>query len=171
MKTLVLGFLFLGLTSLTFSQNDIAYTNVSSEIKFEASKKETINVSFIKSFETVDLSKRIISFQKVAANYDIKTDPVYMSNKPTTYAVVFKEANNKIENLYNHSGEILSSNQIFSDIRLPYAISSKITIEHPGWSIYNVKCTIAYIQDEAVNIAYKVKLKNGNQSKVLKIKG
>ena len=45
MKTL-LGLLFLGLTSLTFSQNEIAYA-VNSGSEFEASKTDHINSSFI----------------------------------------------------------------------------------------------------------------------------
>lgn len=169
MKTVVLGFLFLGLTNLTFSQNDIAYVDVSSDITVDVSKKAPMNASFIESFEAVDISKRILSFQKVAANYDVKTDAVYTSKNPTTYTVVFKESNNTIENLYNQSGEILTSNQTFSQIRLPYALSSKITVEHPGWSVHDVKCTIAYSQGEAVIINYKVKLKKGSQTKSIKI--
>jgi len=170
MKTL-LGLLFLGLTSLTFSQNEIAYA-VNSEIEFEASKTDHINSSFINSFEFADISKRILSFQKVSADYDIKTDPVYTPNQPTTYTVIFKEADNKIENLVSQRGEILSSNQTFTAIRLPYIISSKITKEHPGWLIYDVACTISYTKGNADNmIVYKVKLKNGSHNKTLKITG
>jgi hypothetical protein len=168
MKTIVLGLLFLGLTNLTFSQNEIAYV-VNSEIEFEASKTDHINSSFINSFAFADISQRILSLQKVSADYDIKTDPVYTPNKPTTYTVVVKEAKNKIENLISHSGEILSSNQTFTAIRLPYAISSKIVKEYPGWSIYDIACTISYTKGEAVIIVYKVKLKNGRHNKTLKI--
>ncbi|HMC01439.1 MAG TPA: hypothetical protein VKN14_10440 [Flavobacteriaceae bacterium] len=166
MKTLVLGLLFLGLTNLTFSQNELAYTKVNSKTTF---KTATINSAFINSFTSTDISKRILSFQKTAADYDITTNPVYRPNNPSTYTVVFKEANNLIENLYSHSGEILSSNQTFTDIRLPYNISSKITMEHQGWAINHVECHIAYTQGEPVNIVYKVKLKNGDQTKTLRI--
>ena len=169
MKTLVLGLLFLGLTNLTFSQNEIAYVDVNSEIEFEASKTDHINSSFINSFAFADISQRILSFQKASADYDIKTNPVYTPNKPATYTVIFKEANNKIENLYSHSGEIISSNQTFSAIRLPHAISSKIAKEHLGWSINDIVCTINYTKGEDVNIVYKVKLKSGNHTKTLKI--
>ena len=169
MKTLALGFVFLGLTNLTFSQNEITHVDVNSQIEFEASKKDYKNANFINSFTAIDISKRILSFQKVAANYDIKANPVYTSTKPSTYTVIFKEANDKIENLYSHSGEILSSNQTFSAIRLPHAISSKIAKEHPRWSINDIACSITYTKGEAVDIVYKVKLKNGSRTKTLKI--
>ena len=171
MKTLVLG-LFLGLTSLTFSQNEIAYVDVNSEIEFETSKPDHNNLNFINSFVFSDISQRILTFQKVSADYDIKTDPVYTPTKPSTYTVVFKEANNKIVNLYSHSGEILCSDQTFSAIRLPYTISSKIAKEHPEWLIYDIACTISYTKGKADNIiVYKVKLKNGSHNKTLKITG
>lgn len=166
MKTLVLGLLFLGLANLTFAQNEIAYVE-NSEIEFEASKTGHINSSFINSFAFTDISQRILSLQKVSADYDIKADPVYTPNQPTTYTVVFKEANNKIENFISHSGEILSSNQTFREIRLPHVISSKIVKEYPGWSVYGVACNISYTKGEAVNIVYKVKLRNGSHNKTL----
>lgn len=169
MKTLVLGLLFLGLTNLTFSQNEIASTDVNSEIKFKTPKTDPINLSYINSFASEDISKRILSFQKVSADYDIKTDPVYTPNKPSTYTVIFKESNNKIENLYSHSGEILSSNQTYSEIRLPQAISYKIAKEYSGWTVNDIACTIKYTKGETLNIVYKVKLKNGNHTKTLKI--
>lgn len=169
MKKLFLGLLLLGLTNLTFSQDGIAYADVNSDIEFEASNKDHINLSFINSFASTDVSLRISSFQKISAEYDIKTNPVYTPTKPTTYTVIFKEDNNEIENLYSHGGEILSSNQKFSAIRLPYAISSKIIVENPGWSINDTACTIAYTQGDAPRIVYKIKLKNRNRSKTLKI--
>lgn len=168
MKNLVVGLLILGLTSLAFSQNEIAQLDVNSEIEFETSKRAPVNLSFINSFATIDISKRILSFQKVAANYDIKANSLYTPSKPSTYTVNFKEANNKIVNLYNHNGEILSSNQSYSEIRLPYAISSKIALEHAGWLINDIKCVISYTKGKDVDIVYKVKIKNGNQSKTLK---
>ncbi|SFZ91583.1 hypothetical protein SAMN05428642_102149 [Flaviramulus basaltis] len=169
MKNLVIGLLFLGFTNLTFSQNDMAYVNVNPAIKFDVSKKSSSNLDFIKSLTSSDISKRIISFQKVVADYNIKADPVYIKNNKTTYTVTFKEATNEIENIYNKDGEILSSNQAFSNIRLPYRLSSKVALEHPGWSIKNVSCTIAYELGENTNIFYKVKLKNGSKTKTLKI--
>jgi hypothetical protein len=117
------------------------------------------------------MSKRIEAFQNLTANYNIKTNPVYTSNKPATYTVVFKEDNNQIINLYNHNGEILSSEQSFSDIKLPYALSSTITKKHPGWSIHKVTCKIAYTKGQAADIVYKVTLKNNGQTKTLKITG
>ena len=169
MKTLVLGLLFLGLTNLTFSQNEIAFIDVNSEIEIKPSKTDHINLSFINSFTSADISQRILSFQKVSADYDIKTNPLYTPTKPSTYTVVFKEANNEIENLYNHNGEILSSNQTFLAVRLPYALSSKITKEYQGWSINDIACSISYTKGKAVDIVYKVKLNNGSYKKTIKI--
>ena len=170
MKTLVLGLIFLGLANLSFSQNELAYLDITSKIKFNEVKKASNNADFLNSFASIDISKRILTFQKVAANFDIKKDPVYTRTKPTTYTVTFKESNNEIKNIYSQKGKILSSNQTFTEVRLPYAISSKITKEHPEWAINQVDCTIVYTEGKAVNIAYKVKLKKGNHIKTIKFR-
>ncbi|MDO7173548.1 hypothetical protein [Mariniflexile sp. AS56] len=172
MKTFLLGLLFLGFTNLTFSQNNMAYVDVSSEIDFIKIRKAApvaINSSYINSFAAVDISKRILSFQNVAAYYNIKSNEVYTEDKPTTYDVVFQEANNRIENVYDQSGEILSSKQSYKAIKLPYSLSSKVAEQHPGWSIKQVACSIAYLQGEPLDIHYKVKLKKGYRTKTLKI--
>jgi hypothetical protein len=169
MKNLVCALVVLALTNLTFSQNDLAVAKVNN--KSVTVKKATINSNFMRSLASADMSKRIETFQNLTANYNIKTNPVYTSNKPATYTVVFKEDNNQITNLYDHNGEILSSEQSFSDIKLPYALSSTITKEHPGWSIHKVTCKIAYTKGQAADIVYKVTLKNNGQTKTLKITG
>ncbi|MGM5471343.1 hypothetical protein ACS386_13780 [Flavobacteriaceae bacterium LMO-SS05] len=168
MKTVVLGVLFLGLTNLSFSQDEIAYADSHSEPEYKTLKSDHTHLDFINSIASVDISERILSFQSVAAQYDITEEAVYTPNQPATYTVTFKEAHNKIENLYSQDGALLSSYQTFSEIRLPYAISTKIAIEHPGWAIDKVDCTINYTQGEAVNIEYAVKLKNGDQTQSLK---
>ncbi|OUR91905.1 hypothetical protein A9Q87_08880 [Flavobacteriales bacterium 34_180_T64] len=163
MKTSILGLLFLGLTSLTFSQNEMAFNDKSTNIHEETLKTGSSTI------ELNQISKRITAFQNVVSKYDITSKPIYRSNKSATYTVVFKEAKNKITNVYNHDGEVISGEQKFEDIKLPYIISVAILKEYPGWSINAVHCSISYEKDRGTLVSYKIKIKNGTKSKTIKV--
>lgn len=154
--------MLLGLTNLTFSQNEIAFNSSSQNSHLENLKanKRTPEASLI--------SKRITSFQIVAANYNIISKPIYTPNNPTTYTVVFKEAKNVITNVYSHDGDVISSNQKFEAIRLPAHISANILEHYPGWAINAVDCTIKYKKEKQTEVTYKVKINNGTKSKTVK---
>jgi len=155
--------MFIGLANLTFSQNEIAYNNSNIDKLLETKK-----VKYTAPMAN-QMSKRITNFQNEVANYDITKASIYSANAPTTYTVVFKEANNSIKNIYDQNGNVIESHQEFSAIKLPYAISSKLAKAHPGWAINDVDCIIHYETKEATSITYKVKLKNDNQTKTVKI--
>jgi len=137
MKTCILGLMLLGLTNLTFSQNEVAINDANPNIQL-TNLKTNNNV-----IAANQISKRITAFQNVVSKYDITSKPIYTPNKPATYTVVFKEAKNIITNVYSYDGEVISSEQKFEDIRLPNIISVDILKEYPGWSINAVDCSIA----------------------------
>lgn len=163
MKSYLLSLMFIGLANLTFSQNQIAYNSSNIDPLLETKK------SSAKAPIANQISKRITNFQKEAANYDITKASIYRPNTSRTYTVVFKEANNSIENTYDKHGDLIESKQEYSEIKLPYSISSKLAKAHPGWAINDVDCTINYKTNDATIITYEVKLKKDNVIKTVTI--
>lgn len=163
MKTSIFGLLFLGLTSLSFSQNQIAFNNTNNNDYLKVKKAKNSAVV------TNQISKRITTFQNEVSKYDITSNSIYTPKKPATYTVVFKEANNSITNLYNQNGEVISSEQKFEAIRLPNTINSKILNDYPEWSVNKVNCTIKYEKGKQTITSYKIRINNGAKSKVIKI--
>jgi hypothetical protein len=163
MKSYLLGLMFIGLANLTFSQNQIAYNSSNIDPLLETKS------SSVKTPLENKLSKRITKFQKKAANYDITRQSIYQPNTSRTYTVIFKEANNSIENTYDKNGVLIQSNQSYSKIKLPYSISSKLAKANPGWAIDDVHCTINFKANEATVISYEVKLKNDKETKTVTI--
>ncbi len=166
MKKCFLGLFILGLTNLISAQNDIAMvtTNVT-EISSKTSKVKNAQYLRSSSKEVEHLALGIMKLQKIAADYDIKKERIYGNNKTITYDVVFETNGNYIKAVYDHNGTILSSEEYYEDVRIPYVLSSQLAIEYPGWSFNNSNCVILYSKNGEVNYTYKLKLKKGNSSK------
>lgn len=172
MKECILSFVMLLFASSLFSQNEIAYVDVnptSDYVVYSAPKKIIKNANYVNAVDQRDLSIQIKAFQKLVANYDIKNQPCYSSEKMCTYDVVFRDDNNLISATYNRDGDIVSCLERYESIKLPYAISSKIIKENPGWEYEAVTCTISYEADKTTLFNYKVKLRKGKTKKTVRI--
>lgn len=169
MKTYVLGFLFLGLTNLMIAQNDLAVASASNQNVYSTSKA-VLNLEYMDTVDHLDQSKKMSLMQEIVANYDIKTADIYQSRNQGSYTVDFKEGNNEITAIYDKNGHIISCEENYQAIKLPYALSSKLIKEYPNWAIKNVQCEIKYTKDAERTIVYKVAIENGRKTKNISIK-
>lgn len=169
MKTYVLGLLFLGFTSLSVAQHELAFVTSSAENTYSKSVSN-LNAEYLNAVAHPDISKKVEKLQNIVADYDIKASDVYSSNYKNNYTVNFSEGDNKITAIYNNKGNLLSCEEKYQGIKLPYNISSKLIKEYPNWSIKDVQCTIIYIKNKEKSIVYKVAINHGNLTKQLSIK-
>ena len=168
MKTYVIGLIFLGLTSLMHSQNEITSV-IENNVVNSKSDKIVKNLDYLASYDAENLSESINLFHKKVANFDIKTLSTYTLKEPSNYTVVFKEGNNEITTIYNQAGTIISSIEKFEGNKLPYSISSKVSKSHPGWEVNKVKCFFTYSGNRNSETIYKIVLKKGNKKQTIKI--
>ena len=169
MKTIVLGLTFLGFTILMHSQNDIASVDVNLNEYIKPIKDVAMNSNYYNAFDTKISSERVRNFQSLVANYDIKQAKVYSPSQITNYTVVFKEGENQIKAEYDQQGNIIQCTELFKDIKLPYAISSDIAKNYPGWKFCSITCEVSYDQESDEQVIYKVAIENGNKKKTLKL--
>ncbi len=169
MKTIVLGLIFLGFTSLMHAQNEMAYVNVTIDEPTSPVKNLMINSNYYKSLDGKITSNKIREFQKVVARYDIKSADIYTPAYQSNYTVVFEEGENQIKAEYNKDGKIVNCSEFFKNIRLPYSISSDIAKNYPGWEFTEVLCNITYDSENNLEVIYKVEIKNGDTRKSLKL--
>jgi hypothetical protein len=171
MKTNLFGLFFLGLTSLSFAQNDLAVLNTN-DMNFTNEKSKKIlskNLDYKTTFYNQDIAKHILKFQNIVATYNVKNAAIYDENSSGTYIVIFEEGENKITANYDKDGKIIACNEVYNDIKLPFKYGSEIVKEYPGWEIKAVTCYIKYYQDKN-EISYQVKLKKGNKTKRLQVR-
>lgn len=169
MKTYVIGLFFLGLTNLMIAQNDLAIVEPSNQNVYSASKTVQ-NAEYLNTVTHQDISKKIEKLQKLVANYNIQIADIYQSKVNTSYTVEFKEGDNLITAIYDKNGHLLSCEENYQAIKLPYALSSELIREYPNWSIKGVQCDIKYTKNNEGTIIYKVAINKGNKTKSISIK-
>jgi len=170
MKNYVMVFLFVGLTNQMIAQPNemIAYTPSNEEVY--ATTKTTLHSEYLKTVTKQDFAVKIQTLQNAVANYDIKSSDVYQPNSEGTYTVNFDEGNNRITAIYDKNGQLVSCEENYNGIKLPYELASKLTKEYPNYGIEKVNCKIRYTNNkQESNIVYKVVLNNGNKSKKMTI--
>jgi len=169
MKTYVLGILFLGFTNLMIAQNDLAILTPSNTTVYSSSKT-VLNTDYLNTVTHQDISKKIENLQKVVANFDIQMNKIYKSKTHSNYTVDFKEGDNSITAIYNKNGELLSCEENYQAVKLPYFVSSKLSKDYPNWYIKKVQCDIKYTKNKEPKVTYKVAINNGNKTKNIFIK-
>lgn len=171
MKKCILGLCILGLTNLICAQNELAMSTTDlSDINIKTFKSSKINneqyiKSSLKGFK--NLAAGIKKLQKIAADYDIKSESIYSNKKTITYDVVFQSNKNYIKAIYDHNGTILSSEEYYEDVRLPSELISQLAKENPGWAFDKSNCKILFSKHSEAMFIYNVKLKKGNISKLI----
>ncbi|MFC4722186.1 hypothetical protein ACFO5O_07630 [Geojedonia litorea] len=169
MKTRILGIILLGVSSLLYSQNDIAALSTPSH-KLTTKTKLFKNTAYLNAIHTNNHAIKVQKLQNVVASYDIKNEQVYNAELQTTYTVEFKEGANYIKAIYNRDGQLISCLEKYNDIRLPVNLSIDLAKTYPGWEFNNVQCSISYQQNTNSKIDYQVVLKKGKKSKTVHFK-
>ena len=173
MKTFIMVFLFMGLTNLMMAQNNIAVLTPTNELVYASKISNTdakVNSDYLSTFTNYKFAAKIEAFQNAVANYDIKTAAVYQSKSNDTYTVDFKDSKNKVTAIYDKEGQLISCQENYKGIKLPYSIASKITTEHPNWSIKAVDCEIQYSnENQKSSVNYQVVIKSNKKTKTITI--
>lgn len=168
MKSILFAFLFAGLTVTAMAQNDIAQVDIpteSSPANYTSSNTGTSHYA-----EKSGWAEKVVKFQNLVAQYDIKQEPVFSEEGPSQYIVEFYEDQNKVVAYYDQSGDVVRSKARYKDIRLPKSINKELSRSHTGWAIVGNTVTIQYNQDGTVDSCYKVMLEKDGESDVVKIK-
>ncbi|WP_417876467.1 hypothetical protein [Winogradskyella sediminis] len=168
MKTCLLGLLFLGLTSLSFAQNDIAMETTALPDKNYTPRAVTIQNEDYLNLELTTaqpIAVRIKKLQTMAANFDVTSDPVYSKNQSVTYTVNFKSSENYITAIYDANSIIISSEEYYEDVRIPLKISQQLARKYPGWAFLNSSCKVNYDQTNGAIMTYEISIEKENKSK------
>ena len=70
---------------------------------------------------------------------------------------------------YDKNGDLEKTYQQFNDIVLPYELIQKLYVDNPGWSMTENKYLARSHGEEIVHEKYVIKMKDGNNSRKLKI--
>jgi len=164
----------LTLNVINAQQNDLASLD-SNMIELERIKKndakasiERPNSNYLKESITDQFSGVVMQWKQKIANYDLKSESIFDDSEKATYRILFKNQQVKIIVIYNNSGEVLETKEVYKNIKIPYELAALISKEHPGWSFAKNAYYVAYSKKSGMNKQnYKVQIANDNLKKTL----
>ena len=118
---------------------------------------------------TNEFSRDPIAFQK--KNFNILEYINHFKDKNyDTYYVNFRSSNGRLEVQFDKNGRLIKNSQWFSDVQLPDKIKQQLKNEHKGWVVVKNKYYSKGREDKTNKMVYRIKLKNGNKTRQIKIK-
>lgn len=87
-----------------------------------------------------------------------------------SYLVEFRSEKGKLQARYSEEGELLSTTQRFKNIVVPRAIAHQLYRDHKGWAMVKNTYTASGQGDNLDKELYRIKMKNGKKSQIVKIR-
>jgi len=135
------------------------------------------NYSFIvKENYAGAFSENPINFMK--ENFDIQSFITYLDGRKSTnlrktdyesYGVTFSSSKGYLEAKFSKDGELTETAQNFKDILLPLNVRRELYTSYKGWNMVNNSYTASGKSDQIDKELYRIKIKNGNRSRIVKI--
>lgn len=168
MKKYIFGLFIFGFTNIIHSQSTLALATNNAHTP-SSYITTSLNKQYLELIAVKSVAVSVRKLQKLAANYDIKTQPIYNSNKSITYTVVFQDNENFIKAVYDYMGTIIRCEEYYTGIKMPYGISGQLAKDYPGWAFNNISYSIDYSQNKPIVSAYQVELKKDKKIKMVRI--
>ncbi|TVZ59531.1 hypothetical protein NA63_2066 [Flavobacteriaceae bacterium MAR_2010_105] len=167
MKTQLFGLLFLGLTTLAYSQSE---SDTDPEVENVGLRNVVISANSKYLSEAFDDStpNSVKDVEYKVATYDITESDVY-DPEYEGYLVDFNGENFDIKTSYDAEGLIISSREKFEDILLPHYLRQSVYKEYPGWTAHSNSYLVSYNHKTGAKKRYKVQLRKDGKRKNLKI--
>lgn len=106
----------------------------------------------------------LVDFSKWEIEFD--SDPYFKTHKADNYGVLLKGNDFKKYLVYDKSGKLERSKETITDAQLPVTIKNSLSNgEYKNWKVVGDKEKI--IMGDTSRVYYRVKLKNGNMTKVV----
>ncbi len=165
MRKWVLGFLFLGLASLIYSQQPKKEVR---EVVLEGVTVTSPNYDYLAMVQDRNTPKTVIGLERKAASFDLKESPVY--NKiDKAYEVFFSNSKGRIVATYDDKGKILTSVEKFGNVVAPGPIRNTIYQAYPEWTMSENTYRVTYFHNKRVKKTYHFQISKGDETKNLKV--
>jgi hypothetical protein len=123
-----------------------------------------------------EFSKNPINFVK--ENFDIKSFISYLDGQPTidpqkshyeSYQVTFSTNKGYLNAKFSKDGDLEETAQNFKNIALPLNVRRELYTNYKGWNMVKNTYTASGKSDQIDKELYRIKIKNGNRSQIVKI--
>ncbi len=163
MKKLIIGFVFLGLTTIGFAQE----TSNKFEVALEQ-ELSSFNLNYLNAIGHQDAAEPVKLLSQKAASYDLENSILLKADyEKLEFYVQFKIPEGEILVVYDNEGEIIRTSEKFIDISLPLSVSNAIVDKYPGWIISSDIYKVKYVKDGEINKTYDLFIEKKNTGKIV----
>ncbi len=164
MRKLMIGMLFLGLTTLGFGQEKEA---VAQEVELAEVTVTAINSDFLLAVQDHQTPAAARALESMAANFNLKESPVY-NRIDNAFEISFRNSQGSIYAVYDRDGDMISAFENIKNVSPPQSLRKQISQENPGWTIAKSKYQVTYIRGKDAKRFYKAQLRSGKKKQNLK---
>ncbi|MFI0429114.1 hypothetical protein [Mariniflexile sp. HMF6888] len=173
MRILILS--MVGIFSLigTAQQNDLALLERSTIEAKDTSKGNTTSVRsnsfYLNELPSNQSSAIVKQWREQLANYNPKSNSIFDDSEKATYSVTFKNKQVNITANYESDGSLLSTQETYKNIKIPFELRMKISKTYYGWSFSKTTYHLSYNHKNGIdNQFYRVQISNGKEKKILR---
>ncbi|HLF51793.1 hypothetical protein [Flavobacterium sp.] len=163
MKSLVIVLFFLGLTTLSYSQDK---KGGDGSMKAEE-LPEVVIKSAGKDFSVYlpdrNPDEKVRRLQEKFISYDLGKDYEGFD----TYLVTMEVKNGLLAATYNENGKLISVVENYKNVKLPSEVIYSVYKTFPGWKIVNDKFLYSQEDGDIVKKEYKLKIKKDKETRSL----
>ncbi|MFC4722038.1 hypothetical protein ACFO5O_06880 [Geojedonia litorea] len=167
MKTQLFGLLFLGLTTLAYSQSE-SETDPEAENVGLKNVVISANSKYLSEAFDDNTPNSVKDIEYKVATYDLSKSEVF-DKEYEGYLVDFAGDSFNVKTSYDSEGFIISSNERFEDVLLPHYLRQSVYKEYPGWIAHSNSYSVQYNHKTGAKKRYKVQLRKDGKRKNLKI--
>jgi hypothetical protein len=163
MKAIIIGLLFLGLTSLCHAQ--VLEGKTLSEVEVYA-----VNSDYLNSVNYNAMPIEVSSLELEVANFNVhESTPIIIGKEKDyrdedgNYPVKFSNNYGNIKAVYNEEGVVIQTTERFKNTKIPKAVLKSILKKYPDCVITKDLYLVTYINHEGTTIKYVIFLKSNNK--------
>ncbi len=158
MKKILLGLLALGLTTQFMFSQIIELSEV----------RIAVNYKYLDAMDSEEVAVPVKMLRDKVAFYNVKESDLY-SDEYDYYTINFFIPEGRIVAAYDQDGKILRTIEKFNNVKLPEDVLYAVAERFPNWAIEKDVYRVNYKQDVGARQEYKIKLRNGEKTMVIKV--
>lgn len=97
-----------------------------------------------------------------SSKFDSRRDP---------FKVVFNSNKGNVEVVFDNSGKVISSDEIYKKVSLPLQLKKVVYHRYSDWQIVDTKYKVSYKKDQKVGRTYLITLEKDGEEKKIKVDG
>lgn len=166
MKVIIMVFFFLGLTTISYSQNKNENGSKKGNMKAEE-LPEVVVRNAGKDFSVYLPDKNpdiaVTNIQNEFIAYDLGKN----AEGYDTFLVILKNSKGSLAATYDENGKLINVVENYKNVKLPSAVMYTIYKDYPGWTIVNDKFLYTQKEGDIQKKQYNITIKKDKESRSL----